>query len=107
MADRLGFCDVPSLSGNLFGPVGAIALADADLVNGAQTREPPLEMSDTPKRCLICSLLTLACVCFEWYCSWTSTQRAGESGATARRGQEGFLGKMALDRQCNGTFVVM
>ena len=37
MADRLGFSDVPSLSGNLFGPVGAIALAEALLVNGALT----------------------------------------------------------------------
>jgi hypothetical protein len=38
------------------------------------------------------------------------TQRAGcagESGATARRGQEGFFGKMTLDRQCISTFVVM
>jgi len=37
MADHLGFCDAPSLSGNLFGPEGAIALHEALLVNGALT----------------------------------------------------------------------
>ena len=37
MADRLGFCDVPSVSGNLFGPEFAIALAKALLVNGGLT----------------------------------------------------------------------
>jgi hypothetical protein len=37
MADRLGFCDVPSVSGNLFGPEFAIALAKALLVNGRLT----------------------------------------------------------------------
>jgi Ran GTPase-activating protein (RanGAP) involved in mRNA processing and transport len=36
VADRLG-CDVPSLSGNLFGPEFAIALAKALLVNGRLT----------------------------------------------------------------------
>jgi Ran GTPase-activating protein (RanGAP) involved in mRNA processing and transport len=37
MADHLGFCDVPSLVGNLFGPEGAMALAKALLDNGTLT----------------------------------------------------------------------
>ena len=37
MADHLGFCDVPSLVDNLFGPEGAMALAKALLDNGTLT----------------------------------------------------------------------